>query len=248
MTIRLVLLCALLLLVQPALAGAISFGFSSGNRAATVNFDSSGGDLIVTLTNTSTFDVLVPTDVLTAVFFELDGNPTLTRVSALLPAGHSVLVGGTGVDVTPGDRVVGGEWSYLSGITNPSGHNQGVSSTGVGSFGPGNLFPGGNLQGPASPDGLQYGITSAGDDLLTGNGGVSGQHLIRNSVVFTLSGFSGEPDNVITAVRFLYGTSLDEPQFEGETTVIVPEPSTLALAIGGLAIAGLLCRRRRARG
>jgi hypothetical protein len=232
----------MLALAQAALAGPISFAFSNGNHSATADFVRSGDDLLVTLTNTSLFDVLESADVLTAVFFEVDGDPALARVSALLSPGSSILVGNNGADVTPADRAVGGEWSYLNGIGNLTNHNEGISSTGVGAFGPGNRFPGANLQGPTSPNGVQYGITSAGDNLLTGNGGLSGEHLIKNSVVFMLSGFSWEPDAVITSARFLYGTSLSEPQFEG---TLVPEPSAYLLAAIGAV--GLLAARRRNR-
>jgi hypothetical protein len=241
------LLFALLASTSPAVAGPISYSFSNGDRAAQVDFVRSGSDLIVTLTNTSSADALVPTDILTAVFFDVTGNPLLTRTSALVPLGSSVLVGGTGADVTPGDRVVGGEWSYINSISDPANHNEGISSTGVGTFGPGNRFPGSNLQGPDSPDGIQYGITAAGDNLLTGNGGLSGQHLIKNSMVFTLAGFGSEPDAVITAARFLYGTSLSEPQFEGTILTPVPEPSALALAALGLAAMIFTLRRTRSR-
>lgn len=233
---------ALALAPLPAMAGSISFGFSSGDRSANVEFARSGSDLIVTLTNTSTHDALVPTDILTAVFFNFDGNPTLTRVSALVPDDNFVLVGGTGANVTPGDRIVGGEWAYKTGISAVPPQNQGVSSTGIGVFGPGDLFPGANLQGPSSPDGLQYGITTAGDNLLTGNGGLSGEHLIKNSVVFTLGGFSGEPDAKILSASFLYGTSLDEPQFEGR---IVPEPGSSVLLLIGAVVAGASFRHWR---
>jgi hypothetical protein len=241
------LLVALLATASPAVAGPISFSFSSGDLAAHVDFVRSGSDLIVTLTNTSAADALVPTDILTAVFFDVSGNPLLTRTSALVPLSSSVLVGNSGADVTPFDRVVGGEWSYLNSISDPANHNQGISSTGVGTFGPGNRFPGSNLQGPTSPDGVQYGITTAGDDLLTGNGGLSGEHLIKNSTVFTLAGFGSEPDAVITAARFLYGTSLDEPQFEGTRFTPVPEPSAMTLAAVGLAAMGFTWRRKRSR-
>jgi hypothetical protein len=241
------LLLAFMAAASPALASPITYSFLSGDRAAQVEFVRSGSDLIVTLTNTSTADALVPTDILTAVFFDVSGNPLLTRTSALVPLSSSVLVGNSGADVTPGDRVVGGEWSYLNSISDPPGHNEGISSTGVGTFGPGNRFPGANLQGPTSPDGVQYGITSAGDNLLTGNGGLSGEHLIKNAMVFTLSGFGSEPDAVITAARFLYGTSLDEPQFEGTVGTIVPEPSAIVLAAVGLASVGLIRLRKRSR-
>lgn len=223
-----------------ALAGPITFSMTDGDRSASAEFQRSGSNLIVTLTNTSTADALVPTDILTGVFFELSGDPSLTRTSALVPIGSSVFVGNTGTDVTPADRVVGGEWAYRHTIVELPPFNGGISSTGLDIFGPFDRFPGDNLQGPESPAGVQYGITSAADDLSTGNGGISGEHLIKNSVVFTLSGFDSEPDAVFLSVAFQYGTSLDEPRF----TVNVPEPGTLVLAaIAGLALVGFWRRR-----
>lgn len=246
MTIEKVLAAvAIALAPLPAVAGSITYGFSSGNRSATAEFAGSGSDLLVTLTNTSTADALVPADILTAVFFEITGDPALTRTSAMLPLSSSVWVGGTGADVTPLDRIVGGEWSYQNSILAVPPYNQGISSVGLNVFGPHTLFPGPNLQGPNSPDGVQYGLTSAGDNLTTGNGGLNGEHLIKNSIVFTLGGFSGEPDAVILSASFQYGTSLDEPRFEGH----VPEPGSLVLWLFGTLALGASCRqvRRRAR-
>jgi hypothetical protein len=229
-----------------AMGGPITYNFSSGTLAASAVFSRSGSDLIVTLSNTSAADATVPTDILTGIFFEVTGDPLLTRTSALMPLGSSVLVGGTGVDVTPADRVVGGEWAYLNALNQVPSTNEGISSSGLGIFGPGDVFPGANLQGPAEPAGIQYGITSAGDNLTTGNGGLSGENLIKNSVVFTLSGYSGEPDANITNVAFQYGTGLDEPRFPGDF-LHAPEPgSWVLLGIGGLALAiGRLLKRRR---
>ncbi|MBI2826020.1 MAG: PEP-CTERM sorting domain-containing protein [Planctomycetia bacterium] len=207
-----------------------------------MNFTRSGSDLIVTLANKSSADATVPTDILTGVFFKLDGDPALTRTSALV-AKNSVFVSNTGVDVTPADLVVGGEWAYKSGLSPAFDANQGISSAGLGIFGPPDLFPGSNLQDTTSPGGIEYGITRAGDNLLTGNGGLSGQHLIKNSVTFTLSGFSGEPDAKITKVFFQYGTALDEPRDPGTPDPLIPEPSTFCL--GALALAGMTLLRRR---
>jgi PEP-CTERM motif len=245
MTIAKVLAAVAIALVPlPTVAGPITYGFSSGDHSASAQFERSGTDLILTLTNTSTADALLPTDILTAVFFEIGGDPALSRISAVVPLGSSVLVGGTGLDVTPLDRIVGGEWAYENSIIEVPPQNGGVSSTGIDIFGSGDRFPGPNLQGPNSPDGVQYGLTSAGDNLLTGNGGLSGEHLIKNSVVFTLGGFSGEPDVEILSASFLYGTSLDEPQFDGH----VPEPGSLTLAaFAAAALMGVLWRRRRRR-
>ena len=246
MTIEKVLAAvAIALAPLPAVAGSINYGFSSGNRSATAEFARSGSDLLVTLTNTSTADALESADILTAVFFEITGDPALTRTSAMLPLASSVWMGGTGADVTPLDRIVGGEWTYQNSIFAVPPYNQGISSAGLGVFGPSTRFPGPNLQGPNNPDGVQYGLTSVGDNLTTGNGGLNGEHLIKNSIVFTLGGFSGEPDAVILSASFQYGTSLDEPQFAGH----VPEPGSLVLWLFGTLALGARCRqvRRKAR-
>lgn len=234
------ILFAVLLLPASAFGDSITYSMTSGTRSATAEFVRSGTNLVITLSNTSSADAMVPTDILTGIFFDIDGNPALTPVSAELPLSSSVLVGNSGANATPLDRVVGGEWGYAQTVAVPP-NNGGVSSSGLGVFGSGDLFPGGNLQGPASPDGLQYGLTSAGDNMLTGNGGLSGQHLIRNSVVLTLSGFAFEPDAVISSVAFQYGTDLSEPRILG----IVPEPGSFALASMAAAAAWVLALRRR---
>ncbi len=223
MQIRIVLF-TLAVVAAPLLARAssIAYSFTSGGLGASANFARSGSDLIVTLTNTGTADVMVPTDVLTAVYFDVAGNPALTRSSAMVPVTSEVYEIGSGALVTPGDRVVGGEWAFL--IAN------GISSTGLGIFGPGDLFPGANLQGPSSPDGVQFGIIPTADNLTTGNGGISGSWMIRNTAVFTLGGFNLEPNTAISNVVFQYGTALDEPQYTGHT----PEPSSFVLAAIGL--------------
>ena len=227
-------------------AAPITISGSSGDRAASATFDTSGTNLIVTLTNTSTSDALVPVDILTAVFFSLAGDPTLSRVSAVLGAGSAVHFGGTDAG-----GVVGGEWAYLDGLVGaPGGADEGISSSGFGLFGPFELFPGTNLQGPDSPNGLQYGITSAGDNLATGNAPVTGgEALIKNSVVFTLSGlpvgFNPAALGAVTNVSFQYGTGLTEPNVPGVTTgsVTIPEPATLSLF--GVVLAVAAWRRRR---
>src|SRR5678815_4938452 len=67
---------------QPA--SASNFSSSSGSLAATASFNVVSGNLQVILTNTSTADALVPTDILTAIFFDVIGNPTLTPISSLI--------------------------------------------------------------------------------------------------------------------------------------------------------------------
>jgi len=212
---------------------------------ATATFTVSGNNLIVTLTNTATDDVLNPIEVLTGIFFHISDPVTLSKVSAQIPGGSSVLfapVGGSG-------PAVGGEWAYKIGLNNYS-LDRGISSSGMGIFGPSDRFPGANLQGPADPDGLQYGITAAGDNPATGNAPVKGSNaLIKNSVVFTLAMDPNvaklfDPSHEITGVVFQYGTALDEGHTVGECISgclppppppEVPEPGTIFFLSGALA-------------
>ncbi len=80
---------AVMLLAPIAIARAdVLLTQTNGSLSASANFNLTGNVLTVTLTNTSAADVLVPTDVLTAVFF--NGNGTLTPVSALLGGLNSI--------------------------------------------------------------------------------------------------------------------------------------------------------------
>lgn len=227
-----VLACALAS-AGTASAAPITFTTSVGGRAALATFETAGNDLVVTLTNTSAADVLVPAHVLTALFFEVSGAPLgLAPVSAVVPSGSTVWFG-----VTDPGGVIGGEWAYREGLTGtPGGLSYGISSTGLDLFGPADRFPGSNLQGPISVGGLEYGITSAGDDPTTGNAPVTGANaLVHHSVVFTLAGLPAgfDPATRISGVSWQYGTSLSEPH--------IPEPGTLA----GVGLAGLIGLRRR---
>jgi hypothetical protein len=220
-----------LISAQVASADEVTFTGSSGTLSAEVTFQTAGSNLIVTLTNTSTTDALVNADILTAVFWS--SSVTLSPVSATAALGS--------VYDFPLVTNVGGEWAYNSGFSGPAGTNQGISSTGLDLFGPHDRFDeSANLLGPDSPGGVQFGIAPAGDDPLTGNGNqLVGEGLIKNSVTFVLSGWSGSLAS-ITDVWFQYGTSLDEPGFGGSHT---PEPATIVLM--GVGAAGLWLARRR---
>jgi hypothetical protein len=145
--VGLVAACALIGLPTGAHATPVMFTGSSGSLAASATFDIVGGQLQIVLTNTSAADVMVPAQVLTALFFDIPGV-TLTPVSAALTAGSTVYFG------PDGGGNVGGEWAYASGLTGaPGSAALGASSSGFGLFGSGN-FGGANLQDPDAVDGL----------------------------------------------------------------------------------------------
>jgi hypothetical protein len=221
-------------------ASAVTFATASGPIAASVSFNLVGGNLEVILTNTGTGDVTAPNQVLTAVFFDISGaDPTLNPLSAVLNGGSTVFYDADG---QPAGGVVGGEWAYASGLSGaPLGADYGISSSGFGLFGPGDLFPGADLEDPVSPDGVQYGLLSAGDNTATGNGGITGSGgLIKNSVKFTLDSVpTGFLVSQISNVSFQYGTGLDEPNIPA-----IPEPETYAMLLAGLGLMGFVARRR----
>jgi len=234
--IRMSIVCVAVMGLFATNAMATLFTATNGsNLSASANFVASGSTLTVTLTNTSSSDVLVPADILTALFFS--GANGLTPVSAMLAGGSTVFFGPT----NGGD--VGGEWAYGSGLSGaPLGASAGLSSSGLGIFGGAN-FGLANLQGPAGVDGLQYGITSAGDDTTTGNTAVTGQFgLILNSVVFTLTGATGLDTDSISDVSFQYGTALTEPNIPHNP---VPEPGTMVLLGAGFLGLAIYGKRRQ---
>lgn len=232
------ILCSLAI-VAPAsvFAAPISFTGVSGNLAATVTFDISGSNLLVTLDNTSSADVTVPADVLGAVFFDITGSPTLSAVSAFIHSG-SAMVNGT----APGGDV-GGAWAYKSGLSGaPGGAKYGISSAGYGLFGPPNVFPGADPDPSNGPAGMEFGLLSAGDNTSTGNSPILSNPFTKHAVDFVLSGLPvGFQLTSISNVRMQYGTTIgSEPTYQA----FVPEPATGAiLALAGLCFAG----RRRER-
>jgi hypothetical protein len=222
---------------------------SPGSLAAEVTFDNSvSGTLTVTLSNVGG-DILVPVDVLTGVFFDLSAGSGLTKVSAVVAPGSAIIydTDGNPVTLTAGTSVAG-EWAYKTGLGGSSPGNTGISSSGLGLFGPTDRFStaaAANLEGPADPDGLQYGLFSANDNPATGNSAVSddgnNDAFIKNSVVFTFSTTGVFDLDRISNVSFQYGTALTEPNIPGEppdeVPPPVPEPSTLLM--GAVAMVGL---------
>ena len=232
-------------------SGVVTYSFASGNpRASRATFEVSGGNLVIGLTNTSTYDVMAPEESLTALFFDLAGGASLSPVSAVLGEGAVVYQGSTIItdingdgSVDADDRDVGGEWAYKMNVpTLPATYA--ISSVGLDDLiGPKDRFDTTmNLAGPESPDGMQYGILSTGDDPATGNGGLLGNTMSRDSVVFTLSGLEQDFDlGEISNVWFHYGTSYASPL---PPPPEMPEPATVMAFIMS---AGALTRYARRR-
>jgi len=222
------------------IADAAIFTGSSGNLAASVEFIKTNSNLTVKLANTSTADTTVPSEVLTAVFFQLSGSPTLTPVSAIIAPGSSVIHGSQ-----PAGGIVGSEWEYRNFPAFPGGGISGISSTGLGIFGGSGNFPGPDLE-PQVPLGpMNYGLVSMGDNPATGNPQLTGNRpFVKYQVDYVLSGLPGgfDPETDISKIYFQYGTELN--LIRSRTTPPIPEPATvLGITMGLAAIGGYVKKR-----
>jgi len=224
---------ALVLGISPAMAlplvvTASGVGNDGETLKAKATFDAVGGELVIQLFNEGTYDPNDAGDILTALFFDVRGNPAFTRVEAKLTLGSSVK--GNGGLTDPGG-VVGSEWAHKGGLSGaPHGAKYGVSSAGFGLFGPGDRFPGADLQPPTSPDGVQYGVTTLADTAGNDNGSIASSGLIKNGVVFRLGNLpAGFTVDQIANVSFQYGTGLDEIN-------LIPEPTGFWLVASSLAV------------
>jgi hypothetical protein len=207
---------ALTLSAQPAKAN-FTISVTDGTHSASAEFQqvAPGGAVTIILTNTATYDAMVPTDILTGLFFNYTGsNPAVlpnASNSAFITAGSTFVLNGS---VSPPGGNVGGEWALAS---NTAVAEYGISSAGLGDFGDGN-FNGPELQGPPNSgavDGIQWGITTATDNFATGNGALQNNALTKNSVTFTLIVPSGFDIANISSTRFQYGTDYTEGHLDG---------------------------------
>jgi len=222
-------------------------GTGPGNKAgqtlnASVTFTVSNLDLIVTLSNTATFDADDAPDILTSVFFSIADDPKLIPVSADLGTGSSLL----GRKVPVGfDGDVGGEWAYRNDLLKaPDGADEGISSSSLKWFGKKYLFPGEAIKGVGPQSGIHFGITTLNDLPTNNRGNIKNQNLIQDTVVFTFAGLPEDFDlSEITNVNFHYGTALKPPDLEAQIPTTISEPSTIGLVT--LALLAVLAGFRR---
>jgi hypothetical protein len=245
---------ALAFLIVAANARGVTFTGSTTTTAtkkqasetlkASATFVVSNLELVITLSNTGTSDPRSPADILTGVFFDVAGDPSLTPVSATVGPGSTVV----GHQLPLGfDGNVGGEWAYKDDLTKaPGGDTYGISSTKLSFFKKSDLFPGKKIKGTSPLSGVQFGITTLNDGFSNDQSGLKNKGLIQNTVVFV---FDNLPSNFtvsdISGVTFQYGTSIKQGlDIAGEMVVQVPEPSTVALVAAGLIGALALTRSR----
>ena len=217
----------------PGQAQAASFTLNdvAGGYYATADFTVSNGNLVLTLTNTAAGDVWDPAHVLTGLFFDIAGNPTLTAIGA------TTCTNCINNYPNPDPTDVSGEWAFKQATDLAFGANYGVSAAGLGLFGPNDLIGQNPILAPSSPGGVDFGITSK-NDIPGTNGGLSSVPLISNYVVFTFAGIApGFDPSTINNITWQYGTDLSE-------AVPTPEPATLLL-FGPAALAAFAARRRR---
>jgi hypothetical protein len=250
--------------VRPGHATAVTFtGSGTGERSASVTFDTLSilgvNYLTVVLTNTGNYDASSSSQILAAVFFSLPGNPALSKTAGFSGAYLNAL-NNSDVKYGPEETNLGTEWAYRSGL-NVGGFTYGLSSANLGLFDANHRFltcSDCDLQGPDSPNGIQYGITTKNDTGGNDGDSIEKQELVRNSVIFALGNITQgfDPKTSITSVRFQYGTDISENYFGnggGNTALTnsltssrVPYPSSLALiGFGALGAAVLVARRRR---
>jgi len=254
----LILAAAAVLVPVQAFAVSTTFNFAGtdgGTRFASAEFVLDGSTLQLTLANTSPFAAHDQTYILTAVFFDLlpaNPLPVLTPSSAVLAPGSVAQTNNVNNSPQPAGGVVGGEWAYAHGAdaNHPLQYNsdQGISSAGFGLFGAGN-FPGPNLEGPVSVDGVQYGLVGPAGIANDASGGLGKNSVIRNAAVFTLT--DGDLTGyTVGNVVFQYGTDLCDPHFVpggGGQPPPVPEPLTVIGVFAGLCgLAGYVRKRTRA--
>jgi hypothetical protein len=217
--------------------------------SASADFELSGGNLVITLTNTLVNpSQTTPGDVLTDVDFSINGSGAVTGTGGSVIASA---VGNNGVDVTAttGTDVTAG-YQFATGVTTTNGppltSEFGVSATSYNGSGATattvtNMAPDTSAGQIFTPiDGSNWGLVP---NLASTTGLQSGgnNYFVFNSVTITLPVTTTFSLSDITGVFFTFGSE----QAGIPSSPSVPEPSSMAIAgLGSLGFLAYGLRRR----
>jgi hypothetical protein len=221
---------------------------STHTAKAVFTVDTVANTLKITLSNTSsTTGGLGPGDMLTGLFFDISGTPSLNRSTATADVASTssfinTVVGGltnTGSAVAD-PKDIRGEFSFdqkssgsLSGVT----QHYGIGTSGYSTFGSMNTFQDGSQgsfydrNNKTGPDGVDFGLAPSGSLSFNGNNDAAKSVLIQNAAVFVFSGTGLGMSNVISNPRFQWGTALNEDSVT--TTGTTTTGSTTGTGPGG---------------
>jgi hypothetical protein len=196
--------------------------------SGSVEFTQVGTALTIVLTNTAEDPADFQRRVLNAVFWDFEDDPILTGGDAFITAGSTQINGGD----PPAN--IDDHWGFRQTLpANQYGNaNYGISSVGIGLFGPSTTFSG---TGPA-PNGTNYGLVPAAGTSL------NSVPYVMDSMTFTFNlpvGYTLTEDS-ISNVWFQYGSIQSEFFFN------VPEPGSMtALGLGALALISRMRRKKQ---
>ena len=241
---RLVWASVMSVMLASTVRGSVIFTYTGVSSLGTpVSFEAdltiSGNTLMVQLFNNSPTNSLGPNDVLASFYFDVlnKGNtrPVLTYVSAVgdVYVGSrnsldSLQTSNSNLKATAsGDKT----WQLktMSAGSNP------FLGFGIGTVGNNNLSP--NAFNGNIVDGLDFGICR--NEVITQN--LNGKLLVRNTAVFTFTGLSGfSESDILGRVAFGLGTAPDSLK----PGTVIPEPSSVALAVVSIVLLAVLSHRR----
>jgi hypothetical protein len=243
-------------------AAIIFSGADSAGHQSTAIFTANGSNLVIELSNASSSDAQLQSDLLTAVFFDLaTPNPlTLQNAVASGPLGIYQQNSSTNTNANgsldllsvsnlaaPGSTNGGpgtfvGGWQFredLSGFGGKVNQTRGLGTNGLG------IFEGSQVTDVDNDD---YALTSSGDNVATSQSKqLFNYPVIKDSIKFTLTGLPSGfvlDTTSIANVRFQYGTKLSEPSTTALIGILVPEPTSLMI-LGSLLVGATAASSRR---